>query len=40
MKKIINFLNMHCDAHHYLAKSKIKIQLAYGETKKINYIIE
>ena len=37
MKKIINFLNIHCDAHHYPAKSKIKIQLAYGEKNKLYY---
>ena len=36
MKKIINFLNIHCDAHHYPAKSKIKIQLVYREIKKDN----
>ena len=30
------FLNMHCDVHYYPAKSEIKIQLVYGETKKID----
>ena len=40
MGKIIkNFLNMHCDVYYYLAKLEIKIQLVYGETKKINYIM-
>ena len=33
------FLNMHCDVHYYPAKFKIKIQLVYGETKKINSIM-
>jgi len=29
---------MHCDVHYYSAKFEIKIQLVYGETKKINCI--
>ena len=33
------FLNMHCDVHYYPAKFEIKIQLMYGETKKINCIM-
>ena len=33
------FLNMHCDVHYYPAKSKIKIQLVYGEIKKINCVM-
>ena len=28
---------MHCDVHYYPAKLEIKIQLVYGETKKINW---
>ena len=40
MGKIIKlFLNMHCDVHYYSAKIEIKIQLVYGETKKINCIM-
>ena len=39
MEKIIKlFLNMHYDVHYYSAKFEIKIQLVYGETKKINCI--
>ena len=38
MGKIIKlFLSMHCDVHYYPAKFEIKIQLVYGEIKKINY---
>ena len=29
---------MHYDVHYYSTKFKIKIQLVYGETKKIIYI--
>ena len=29
---------MHYDVHYYSAKFEIKIQLVYGETKKINCI--
>ena len=40
MGKIIKlFLNMHCDVHHYPVKFEIKIQLVYGETEKINYVM-
>jgi hypothetical protein len=38
-KKIITFVNMHCDVHYYPAKFEIKIQLVYGEIKKTNCII-
>ena len=31
---------MHCDVQYYSAKFEIKIQLVYGETKKINCIRE
>ena len=34
------FLNMHCDVHYYPAKFKIKIQLVYEKSKKINSIME
>ena len=27
---------MHCDVHYYLAKFENKIQLVYGETKKVS----
>ena len=30
--------NMHCDVHYYPAKFEIKIQLVYGETKKLNCV--
>ena len=30
---------MHCDVYYYPAKFEIKIQLMYGETKKINCIM-
>ena len=30
---------MHCDVHYYPTKFDIKIQLMYGETKKINCIM-
>ena len=30
---------MHCDVHYYPTKFKIKIQLVYGEIKKINSIM-
>ena len=33
------FLNMHCDVHYYPAKFEIKIQLVYGEIKKVNCIM-
>ena len=36
IKKIYQFFPMHCDVHHYVAKFEIKIQLVYGEIKKIN----
>ena len=36
VKIIIFFLNMHRGVHYYPAKFKIKIQLVYGETKKID----
>ena len=40
MGKIIKlFINVHCHVHYYSAKFKIKIQLVYGETKKINSIM-
>ena len=40
MGKIIKlFLNMHGDVQYYPAKFDIKIQLVYGETKKINCIM-
>ena len=29
---------MYCDVHYCYAKFEIKIQLVYGETKKINFI--
>jgi hypothetical protein len=38
-KIIIIFFNTHCDVHYYSAKFDIKIQLVYGETKKINCIM-
>ena len=39
MGKIIKlFLNMNYDIHYYAAKFEIKIELEYGETKKINCI--
>ena len=38
-EKLYQFFNMHCDVYYYIAKFKIKIQLMYGETKKINYIM-
>ena len=37
-KIITNFFNMHCDVRYYTAKFEIKIQLIYGETRKINCI--
>ena len=38
--KIIKlFLNMNCYVHYYPAKFEIKIQLVYGETKKINCVM-
>ena len=37
-KNIKNCFKMHYDVHYYLAKFEIKIQLVYGEIKKINYI--
>ena len=40
MGKIIKlFLNMHGDVQYYRAKFEIKIQLVYGETKKINCVM-
>ena len=30
---------MHCDVNYYAAKFEIKIQLVYGETKKINCVM-
>jgi len=38
-KFITTFFNMHCDVHYYSTKFEIKIQLVYGETKRINCII-
>ena len=32
---ITNCFNMHCDVHYHSVKFKIKIQLVYGEIKKI-----
>ena len=39
VKIIILFQNMHCNVHYYPAKFEIKIQLVYGETKKINRVM-
>ena len=40
MEKIIKlFLNMQYDVHYYPAKFEIKIQLVYGEIKKINCVM-
>ena len=39
MKNYEIFFSIHCDAYYYLAKFKIKIQLVYGETKKINCVM-
>ena len=30
---------MHCDVHYYPAKFEIKIQVVYGEIKKVNCIM-
>ena len=37
-KIITKFFNVHCDVYYYSAKFDIKIQLVYGETKKINCV--
>ena len=37
-EKIIIF-NMHCDVHYYPTRFEIRVELVYGEIKKINYII-
>ena len=39
MKNYNDFLNMHYDVHCYHVKFKNKIQLMFGETRKINCII-
>ena len=38
-KFITTFFNMHRDVDYYSTKFEIKIQLVYGETKRINCII-
>ena len=37
--KKLYFFNKHCDVHYYPAKIEIKIQLVYGEIKKINCVM-
>jgi len=39
MKNNDEKFNMSCDAHYHAEKFKIKIQLEYGETNKINCIM-
>ena len=38
-KIMMKKFNMSCDAHYHAEKFKIKIQLEYGETNKINCIM-
>ena len=38
-KNIKKILNIYYDVHCYLAKFEIKIQLVYGEIKKINCVM-
>jgi hypothetical protein len=38
-KIIQHFSNIHYDVHYHLAKSQIKIQPMYGETKMTNWMM-